>query len=813
MSGILTNSGGSDKPAYTDLQINTAVKFLPVPIILGWGKASPNLIDYTDFTSKGNDDGGKGGGGSSSYSYTATIAFGLCEGFVRSDTGVIIWKGTDWSDVAQEGMTLFQGGPGQEPWSYMLANHVDRAFAYRFTAYLAVAIYALGDSPDTPNINVLVYGPLAGTGVTCTNSAHPFYRPDVDIGDADPVEIVATLLTNGQFGVPDFPASAIDTASWYSTGAATSTGDAAWQTYCWVNNIGLSLVLSDQETASDIIQRLAQLTNTALFWSEGRLKAVPYGDSVVGGNGKLFVPNVTPIYNLSSTDFVRQQNKDPLTIARVDPADIYNCYRVEWTNCYNVFNVEPMEAKEQSLIEDYGLRVAPTIQGHEITQPSTAQIVADLIKQRGCYILRTFRFTLSAEYFLLEPMDLVTVTDPDLGLSLVTVRITAIEEDDQGQLAITAEEFPAGVATAALYATQGSAQGIVNTNIAAGPVNPPIIFEPIAGLASNQGAEIWIAASGGIGGEASPDWGGCNVHLSRDNVTYKQEATIDGPARQGVLTAALPAYTGTGLDTLNTLTVSLAESGGTLLAGSFPEAVTGASPDPTLTLCYLGGELLAYETATLITLAISVTEAQTIAVASDLSTYSVIVNQAAHFMVDGGVTYAATGVALTQVSANPNQGQYAVASSGTYTFNALDNAAAIEIAYSYLGAGYQLTGLLRGLYGTAATAHAVGAQFARLDSAIFKYTLPEAYVGQTLYIKLVSFNAWGKGDELISDVEPVIYVPLGTGFCFSTSPFLSLLYNGASLSLGNLATPITNIFNCGDPVATAVVQTLVLPEL
>jgi hypothetical protein len=237
MSGILTNSGGSDKPAYTDLQINTAVKFLPVPIILGWGKASPNLIDYTDFTSKGNDDGGKGGGGSSSYSYSATIAFGLCEGLVRSDTGAIIWKGTDWSDVAQEGMTLFQGGPGQEPWSYMLANHVDRAFAYRYTAYLAVANYALGDSPDTPNINVLVYGPLSGTGVTVTTVAHPYYMPGMTTGDADPVQIVAELLTNGQFGVPDFPASAIDNASWYSTGAATSTGDAAWQTYCWVNNI------------------------------------------------------------------------------------------------------------------------------------------------------------------------------------------------------------------------------------------------------------------------------------------------------------------------------------------------------------------------------------------------------------------------------------------------------------------------------------------------------------------------------------------------------------------------------------------------
>jgi len=42
------------------------------------------------------------------------------------------------------------------------------------------------------------------------------------------------------------------------------------------------------------------------------------------------------------------------------------------------------------------------------------------------------QFKLSFEYCLLEPMDLVTITDTLLGLTNVAVRITEIEEDDAG---------------------------------------------------------------------------------------------------------------------------------------------------------------------------------------------------------------------------------------------------------------------------------------------------------------------------------------------------------------------------------------------
>ena len=96
---------------------------------------------------------------------------------------------------------------------------------------------------------------------------------------------------------------------------------------------------------------------------------------------------------------------------------------------------------------------------------------------------------------------------------------------------------------------------------------------------------MWIIASGGA------DWGGCQVWISTDGNTYSLAGTIYKGGRQGVLTATLPATADP--DTTDTLSVDLGESQGQLLSG------TTADADAYVTLCFCGGELLAYETATL----------------------------------------------------------------------------------------------------------------------------------------------------------------------------------------------------------------------
>ncbi|MBV9552365.1 MAG: hypothetical protein JO032_06185 [Alphaproteobacteria bacterium] len=149
---------------------------------------------------------------------------------------------------------------------------------------------------------------------------------------------------------------------------------------------------------------------------------------------------------------------------------------------------------------------------------------------------------------------------------------------------MTGTIVPIGVGTAVLHAKQASAGAPLNPFVAPGNTNPPIIFEPSAGLTGGA-TEVWIIASGGA------DWGGCQVWISTDGNTYGLAGTIYRGGRQGVLTATLPAAADP--DTAHTLAVDLSQSRGPLLSG------TQADADAYVTLCYCDGELLSYETAAL----------------------------------------------------------------------------------------------------------------------------------------------------------------------------------------------------------------------
>jgi hypothetical protein len=258
---------------------------------------------------------------------------------------------------------------------------------------------------------------------------------------------------------------------------------------------------------------------------------------------------------------------------------------VEFRNRANDYNIEIAEAKDQGSISTFGLRAKEPVRLHAICDATVANKVANALLQRTLYIRNEYEFTLGWRHCLLEPMDIVTLTHVPLGLDLFQVRIKAIEEDENGKLRVIAEEFPFGVATPALIQTQQPSGYSVDFNSPAGSVNAPVIFEPPMSLAGQGRYELWLAASGGT------NWGSAEVWVSFDDATYKRVGTIEGPARHGVLSAALAS--GSDPDTANTLAVDLSVSRGELISG------TTADRDDLRTLCYVDGELISYQTATL----------------------------------------------------------------------------------------------------------------------------------------------------------------------------------------------------------------------
>jgi hypothetical protein len=619
-------SGGSQPastPDYTGLQIQTAVSALPIPIVWGTSKLAPNVIWYANFKAipaGSSSGGGKGlfGSGSSNgnagqYDYKADVILAICEGPI---TGVgDVWRGQSTTSLGALGLSLFLGPTPQAVWSYLstpaatssivgilagiqptlgeaaLLGQV--ALTYQGTAYVAAAQYDLSSSATLDNHNFEVLGFRWATGYGQTPYTDVPGTTAIFV-DADPALVVSDFLTNAQYGV-GFPAASIDTTSLTGSG-----GDASYQTYCRAVGLAISPALTDAETASSVLNRWLQLTNTAAVWSGGLLRFIPYGDMAVTGNGVTFNPNVTPIYDLGDDDYVVENNADPLTVSRTDPYAAYNVWRVECADRNNAYNLTPVEARDQNAIEltsrslgnlVRGERIAPTVTAHEICDTGVALISAQLMLQRAVYIRNTYKFRLSWEYFLLDPMDLVTVTDTVLGLDKAPIRITSIEENENGYLEITAEEFPLGHATATKYATTSVINVPNDRNVDPGPVADVLIFEPTDQLGG--GLAIMAGAC-----SVNPLWGGCNIWLSyQQDGSYSQIGTVKASARIGLTTADLPtvgvSVTGQTIDQANTLSVDLTESAGVLSSGTQADAAALNNR------CYVGGEIVSYETATL----------------------------------------------------------------------------------------------------------------------------------------------------------------------------------------------------------------------
>ncbi|WP_294538110.1 phage tail protein [uncultured Rhodoblastus sp.] len=566
---------------YSGLQVQTTSSSVPVPIIYGANILAPNCFWYQNFKAHpqhaggkgGGKGGGRGGGGSTtSYTYSCSIMMGIGEGPIAG-IGKIWQTSTMVVDLAALGLSLFAGYSPQSVWPYLSGAFPAQALTYPGVAYVSNSNYDLGASASVGDNNFEVFGILYGAGVNGQ--------------DADPALVISDFLTNPQYGV-GFPAASIDATSLFA-----NSGDSSYQTYCWANYLAISPVLNMQETASSILTRWLQLTNATAVWSGGLLKIIPYGDGeVTGGSAsfqKTWTPNLTTAYDLTDEDYLHTDGEDPVRIMRSDPYLAHNQQAIEIQARSDSYNTGPIVAFDQAAINSYGLRIGSTITAHEICDLQVAQTSVQLILQRGLYIRNTFIFKLSMEFCLLDPMDLVTLTDPALGLNKTIVRIVEIEEDSDGAITVTAEEFPQGVATAALYPTQIKSNGVPDSSIAPQPVNTPIILEPPPLLTGNV-PQLWLGASGRNG---DPNWGGCVVWASLDGNSYAEIARIGSSARQGIASSTLPANSGANPDSFDTLAVDLTASGGALSSTSPASAAAG------VTLCYVDGEYSSYTTATL----------------------------------------------------------------------------------------------------------------------------------------------------------------------------------------------------------------------
>jgi Putative phage tail protein len=812
MTGILGDgSNAKTRPAAGSLQFQHAQQGGVIPLLWGATRVAVNLLDYQGFTAvaqsgKGSGKaGGKGadGKGNTEYKYSVSLILGICQGPEAGGSfsgQFLCWYDKNILPLARlPGISFINNGTdGQGPDPYWVTSFENDAIGYSGTMWFSLDAFQLGYSPTLPNFSVEVLGPANA----------------VNQSDGNPADIVVDFLTNERYGA-GFPAANLDAsgsiADWgnycdavgiflaplldQQTQAQNALSNIAQLTVSaivWSGNLlkvipygdtpiaatywiveaggtftaGDTLVLTfasaglgsvsvsygvqpsnvntDTVDPSGPMGQLAKAINAngnltgygisggvgvgatviRMAGADQTVTVTPSTDgsenfTVIGPIAKSWTPNTTVQYSLDDDDFIVQESSvgtylgvtpgspalrlgagpvtggftsDPVRVKRTSPADVANYVQLECLDRAYSYNSQIVEVFDQGMVDLYGVRKDTSLKARAIVDPAmVGPTVAQLTLQRSIAYRDTYEFSLGWQYCLLEPMDLVEITDPYLGLSKV-VRITSVAEDEEGVLNFTAEDFFGAVGDVDQYgdgaagtppsqispkqtAAPTASVPYFNAPVDAETVAAPFILQPPPQLLQAQGLNsIGGGTANGPAYVGSPYlilglsgtgslWGGARVWVSLDGESFSYFGTFAGRSTMGELDSGIAAG-----DT--SIAVDLSESDGQL------NSVSPLVAANNITLFAIsdadGGNLeyFSYETATLVS--------------------------------------------------------------------------------GYL---WTLSGVNRGLYGTAATAHAAGSRLLYLgDGQYFSAVLPTQYLGVNLYFKFPAFNLVGQAGQALANV-------------------------------------------------------------
>lgn len=664
MSGLLGKKSQSTTiERYTGIQLSTSVYASAIPMIYGRQRVNYNLLWYGNFTSTQSGGGGKGGGGggSSSWNYITAFMAGLCIGPIIAINQ--IWHDKAIATLTTEGLTYSLGGSAPPIWSFLTSytppgiefdgyivgttltcTNVHKGLFQLYMTitgpgvpantqitsfldgtggdgdYLLSTSSTVG-SPGSPPSTVVMDGSVGTIGSQAIPYDHIVWvgSSSYNLGSSASLpnlsfEIDAALGYDVAHGIydadpaayiPDYLTEPVRGAGFPGT-VATLTGTTnTYQAYCHAMDLLVSPIELTQRSANEFVRDTMQITNSDVVLSAGVLKIVPYADQPVSrvdaaGTTWSFTPNLTPIYSFTDDDYILKIGDEPVQLKRTPRARTYNYVNVEYLERSDMYNIAVAPAYDLQDIQSGFRRIMPTVTLHQITRATVARTVAQFVLQTNLYERNYWTWVVRSDYSLIEPMDVVEVTDAVTGMVQQAIRVTETQDSEEDEFTITGFEI-SGVSRSTPQYNWSASQGYAaNYNSPPGSVASPVIFQmPAIPASLGEGVTIGIAAGGP---SSSTNWGGCLVQLSIDGgATYALVGYIGGDqaARYGTLTANLGAVADP--DTTSTLGVLLTNTNQQLST-----AVTHADADANQTLIWVQGntagsaEVMSYGAASLV---------------------------------------------------------------------------------------------------------------------------------------------------------------------------------------------------------------------
>lgn len=358
-----------------------------------------------------------------------------------------------------------------------------------------------------------------------------------------------------------------------------------------------SLTMNVQKPAADWLKDLYRCSDAAPVWSGFMLKSVARSEVSNVGQGTAFIsPTSTgPVATLKENDFVLGSDGEVITVERKSQVDSNNIVQAQFFDRNSDYNPSTASEPLAGALALFGPRKLAPMDLPMIQDPAVARMILAIEVRRYNLLRNKYKFTMKEKWFALEAMDLILINDSQMGITNLPVRLTSVQENDNGELECEAEPFVFGCNAPETLPVTASVPFAVGTGGDPGSVNTPIIFEPVPRLLAQQNqAQVWLVVSG-----SSVNYGGCAVLISTDGgSSYNQIGSIQGNAITGVTVGDWPLANDP--DNTNNLSVDLTESLGTLATYSAADRDNFTYP------CYVSVgtacipyELMTYDIATL----------------------------------------------------------------------------------------------------------------------------------------------------------------------------------------------------------------------
>ena len=245
--------------------------------------------------------------------------------------------------------------------------------------------------------------------------------------DALPPDVAKDVLTNDLYGL-GLDISYLDIASFDNT-----------DTYCSSNDLLVSMVFDSQMSILDVLSLILKHHNGYITYHDG----------------KIFYNQLqyeSPILQLSSdaNDFVHKGNELPIHMAKGAPKEVSNKILVQYTKRTiatqkdsngNITDYDVIYSTGVAIAEDvvdidkYGLKDT-TINLAGFTDFGRASKMAWLLLKKSLHNYEHLSFTLGVKNISLLPGDVIALTDNNLGINQLSVRVLTLNEDNKYNIVI-----------------------------------------------------------------------------------------------------------------------------------------------------------------------------------------------------------------------------------------------------------------------------------------------------------------------------------------------------------------------------------------